>query len=334
MGTNGETEIEFQVRESKTALVCGVLAIGFAIFILLLRMFRPSAGGGGAFLYVPLLCMVLGGVLCLMLYCNRSLTVRDRKICYVNYLQRERRFTLDEIGFCKMEAAGNEGRMVLCDLCGNKLCKLDFGMRGMAEFYQYLLDNGVETAWDRGGAVRHASLAAALLALGRETSVCAEEIRGCAERFYEDAERAFRAWEARNERFEAVWEIGFAEYAADDTSRRCRPWERESSVSEEMREIPESYECVLEAYLKRKDGYVVDSRGEAVMILLPYLARTRSYRIGEKTRIRKTDEQSLQEWLEGRLALLARELPRRRYHTETFALRHRLRPSAGLRERP
>ena len=332
MSGERQTGIRFQVRESGTALVCSVLAISAAVFIPLMRFRHPSAGGGGALLYVPLLCMFLGGILCLMLYRNRSVIVEEEKICYVNWMRREKRFTVDEIGYCKVITAGNEGSLVLCDLRGDKLCKLDFGMRGMAEFYQYLTDNGVETDWDRGRRGRDDSLSALLFALGRESSVCAEEIRGCSERFYEEVRQIFRAWEARNGRFGAVWEIGFAEYTAQDRMCGRRLWERESSVPEILTEIPETYECVLEAYLKRQDGYVVDRRGEAVAIALPCLVKTRSYRIGEGTRIRRADEQSLTDWLEGRLAALAGELPRRRYHTETLAFRHRLRPSAGLRE--
>ncbi len=327
-----QTDIRFQVRESGTALVCGVLAIGAAFFILLMRLLHPSAAGGGALLYAPLAVMFLGGVLCFALYGNRRVLVENMNICYVNCMRKEKRFTLDEIGFCKVGTGGSANQIVLFDLCGSKLCKLDLEMRGAAEFYQYLADNCVEMEYGgrRGG--RAASLNGLLGAIGRETSVCAEEIRKCTALFYEEAVGIFRAWEARNGQFGAFWEIGFAEYAGGDMERRCRPWERESSVPEKLTELPEAYECVLEAYLKREDGYVVNRRGEEVVILLPYLARTRSYRIGEGTRIRRTDEQSLTEWLEGRLAALAGELPRHRYHTEELTLRHRLRASAGLRE--
>ena len=46
-------------------------------------------------------------------------------------------------------------------------------------------------------------------------------------------------------------------------------------------QIPEDYECVLEAYLKRNGAYVVNRRGEAVSLQIPYLVRCRSYQIGE-----------------------------------------------------
>ncbi len=334
MERNGErqTGIQFQVRESGTALACGVLAMALAVFVPLMRFLHPAAGGGGAILYLPLLCIFLSGVFCFMLYYNRRVTVEEEKICYVNFLRREKRFTIDEIGYCKVGAAGNEGKLVLHDLCGEKLCKLDFGMRGMAEFYQYLTDNGVETDWNRVRTGHGDSLSALLLAIGRETAVCAEEIQKCTAHFYEEVSKIFRAWETRNGQLAAVWEIGFAEYTAQDTAGGRRAWERESSVPDAPAELPESYECILEAYLKRQDGYVVDSRGAAVVIELPYLAKTRSYRIGEGTRIRRADERDLTDWLERRLAALAGELQRHRYHTETLTFRHRLRSSAGLRE--
>lgn len=328
--TEREEGIRLQVRENGAALVCGVLAVTAALFIPLMRLLYPSAQGGGALLYLPVLCILFGGGICLMLYCNRKVLVEDMNICYVNLLKKEKRFTLDEIGFCKVGVGGSVDQIVLCDLRGEKLCKLDFEMRGMAEFYQYLVDNGVETAWAGTRRESVSKLVGMLRAIGRETAVCEEEIGKCAEDFLGQAERIFREWEAHNAQFEAVWEIGYAEYTVQDMERSCRPRERVSSVHRPLKAIPESYECVLEAYLKREDGYVVNARGEEIVIVLPYLAKTKSYRVGEGTRIRKTDEDSLTEWLTGQLAALTDRLPRRRYHTEHFTLRHELRAAAGL----
>lgn len=329
MNTDMEREdgIRFQVRENRTALVCGVLAVGFALFIFMMCLLHPSGRGGGVLLYLPLLCMMVGGAACWVLYFNKKVIVEEMKICYVNFVGKKKEFTLDEIGFCKIGVGGNRNALALYDLLGKKLCKLDFDMHGMAEFYQYLVDNRIKVEWERE---RTGSQAAYMIdAIQKETAVCEEEIRKCSEAFYEEIEKIFREWEKRNKRFDVRWEIGFAEYAAEDLEKKCFNRDRTSAVGANAETIPRSYECLLEAYLKRGEEYVVNSRGEEVSIILPYLVRSRSYQIGEGMRIRKTDEQSMEDWLEVRLEALAKELPKRRYHTEAFTLQHELRVVAG-----
>lgn len=322
--------IKFQVRENKTALACGALAIGLALFIPAMRLFHPSGKGGGALFYLPLFCMLVGGVACFMLYFNRKLIVDETNICYVNWIKKSKRFALDEIGCCKMGAGSSMNQIVLYDLDGNKLCKLDFEMQGIAEFYQYLADNQVKAEWAVKRTDNTKSFMILFDAIQKETSVSAEEIRECSEQFYREVERIFRDWEDRNKQFQAEWKIGFAEYTAADLEKKCRFAERTSSIHHPMKSIPESYECVLEAYLKREGEYVVSNRGEEVKIVLPYLSKTKSYQIGEKTRIRKTDEKNLEEWLERQLEMLNKELPKRRFHTEALVMGHKLRTTAGI----
>ena len=330
MSTDTEIEegIRFQVRENRTALLCGVLAIAFAIFILIMRLLHPSDRGGGALLYLPLLCMLLFGVGCFVIYCNRKLIVEEMELCYVNLIGKRKNFTLDEIGFCKIGVGGNRNAVVLYDLRGEKLCKLDFDMCGIAQLHQYLVDNRIEVEWAKE---RMSSETAYLLeTLRKESSVCGEEIRKCSEEFYEKAESVFREWEKNNARYEVHWEIGYAQYLAKDLEGKCRLRERASSVKEQLEVIPDSYECLLEAYLKQGDEYVVDRHGEEVNIVIPYLSNSKSYQVGERRRIRKADEQSMTDWLEIRLEALAIELPKHKYHTEAFILRHKLSTSAGL----
>ena len=336
MGTYLECEdgIRFQVRENKTAFVCGVLAVGFAVFIMVVRFLHPSAKGGGTLLYLPILCMFFGGVVCFMMYYNRKLTVEDMNICYVNWLGRLRQFTMDEIGYCKIGTPGDMNRIVLYDLLGKKLCKLEIGMQGLAELYQYLLDNGIRIEWNKSKAYQLSGFMRMIDTLSKETSVCEEEICKCSELFYEEAGQIFHDWEKRNQHFEAVWEFGFAEYMAEDLESKCPLHMYPSSVDEPLENIPESYECVLEAYLKKEEGYVVNTRGEVVSIMLPYLSKTKSYQIGEKTRIRKTDEEGLKEWLVWRLEAFNRELPKHKYHTEDLSFGHKLRPAAGIAVKP
>ena len=322
--------IKFQVRENRTALVCSVVAVGFVALIVTMRFIHPSEEGGGALLYLPLFCMLAGGVACFLLYFHRKLIVNDANICYVNWIGKTRKFQLNEIGFGKMGAGASMNQVVLYDLNGKKLCKLDFEMQGIAEFYQYLADNGIEIEWVKKRVNHSQSFMSLVNVIQKETAVSEEEIRKCSESFYGEVERIFRDWENQNQKFHAEWEIGFAEYTAQDFERKCRLIERTSSVPNPLENIPESYECILEAYLKRDGEYVVSNRGEEVKIILPYLAKTKSYRIGEKTRIRKADEQNMEEWLEGQLETLTKELPKRRFHTEALVLGHKLHTTAGI----
>lgn len=327
-----EDGIKFQVRENKSALVCSMLAIGLAAFIYVMHLLHPS-GQGGALLYLPLGFMLLGGILCFVVYHNRKLIIEEMNICYVNLIGKEKHFTLDEIGYCKIGLRSSMDKMILYDLCGNKLCKLYFEMRGMAEFYQYLLDNGVRMERTKSKAEERSVFMNMIDALSKEEAICEEEIRKCSERFYEDVACIFRDWESRNRHFDVVWEYGFAEYTAEDLERKCPLHQYPSSLDEPMENLPSSYECVLEAYLKRGDEYVVTNRGETVSIMLPYLSRTKSYQIGEKTRIRKTDEESLKEWLVWQLEKYSQELPKHKYHTEVLSMGHPLRTSAGIAEK-
>lgn len=144
---DGEDGIKFQVRENKSALVCGVLAIGFAFLIPVMRLLHPSVKGGGALLYLSLLCMLIGGTACFWLYFHRKMIVEEMNICYVNWMGKKKQFTLNEIGCCKIGAGSSMNQIVLYNLDGDKLCKLDFEMQGIVEFYQYLADNRIETEW-------------------------------------------------------------------------------------------------------------------------------------------------------------------------------------------
>lgn len=324
-----QEKIQFQVRENRAEPVCGMLAIGVAVFIFIMWLRHPSGRGGGLILFVPLIFMIAVGLLAFVDYFHRKLLVDEMNICYVNIFGKEKRFSLDEIGFCKVGAGGGQDVLVLYDLLGGKLCKLGTDMRGFAQFHQYLLDNRVRVEWSGKRMSRQAMHW--VDAVQGESAVCEEEIRKCTEKFYEKIAPVFREWEKRNRKFHVSWEIGFAQYAGDDLTKRCRLRERTSSLHEPLETIPLSYECIFEAYLKSEDAYIVDSRGREIYIILPYLARTKSYQIGEGTRIRKMDEGSLQKWLTEELMGLERELPKHRYRTEKFHLCHKLSLCAGIK---
>ena len=325
-----EDGIKFQVRENKAALVCGAADLGIALYIFVMRLLYPSERGGGALLYLPLFCMLLGAVACFMIYINRKLIVEEMDICYVNWIGKKKQFTLDEIGYCQIGKNSDINQVVVYNLSGHKLCKLDTGMHGLPEFYQYLFDNGVQVNRMKSKAEQSSTFLKIIDAFDKETAICEEEIRKCSENLYEEIKLIIYDWERRNSHFKAVWEFGFAEYTAEDLEAKCPLHRYHSSVNEAMEHIPDSYECVLELYLKKDDEYVVNKRGETVSIMFPYLSKTKSYRIEEGTRIRKMDEESLQEWLRWKLDSFSRELPKHKVHTEALVLGHKLRATAGI----
>lgn len=325
-----EEGIRFQARENKSALLCGILAVALAVFISVMRMMHPAARGGGALLYIPLAGIILGGAAFFLLYFNRRICVDEMNICYVNMFRKKKQFTLDEIGYCQMGTQYSAHHLVVYDLTGKVLCKLDFETCDMAEFYQYLVDNSVRIERGSGRTRGESSFAAVLDAVGKEVSVCEEEIGRRSEQIYSEAVQILLEWENRNRQFEAEWEAGFAEYTAQDLNGRKRLWEYTSSIERPADTLPQSYECILEAYLKCGGEYVVSDRGREVAVMLPCFSKTRSYRIGEKTRIRQTDTEVLKEWLTMQLRALTKDLPRHRYHTESLVLRHPLTKTAGV----
>lgn len=331
MDMEWENGIKFQVRENIAELICGIFAIGISVFVFIVWMVCPSDKGGGAILYLPLVCMIAAGALLLVMFFHKRLIVDEMNLCYVNWMGKRKEFTLDEIGFCKIGGRGANDRIVLYDLLGEKLCKLGIDVHGFEELHQYLVDNQVRVEWNKERMKGEEALL--VDSLQRESAVCEEEIRKCSERFYEKMEKIFREWEKRNKRFDVEWEIGFAEYTLEDMEKKCRFKDRISSIGDKPESLPLSYECLLEAYLKCGGEYIVGRKGEEITIILPYLVRSKSYRVGEGTRIRKVDEQSMANWLELRLEGLARELPKNRYHTEAFTIQHSLRKTAGLPER-
>ena len=323
--------IKFQVRENRAALICGAVAMILSVYIFIMWILHPSDKGGGVFLYLPLLCMFIFGVMCLVMYFQRRLTVDEMRLCYVNLLGKRKEFTLDEIGYCKIGGRGADNRIVLYNLLGEKLCKLAIDMSGIEELHQYLADNQIKVEW--GPAKMNSEAMLLLEAIQKESAVCEEEIRKYAEIFYREVEPVFREWEKRHQKFQAEWEVGFAEYSLEDMDIKCGPRERTSSIETNMKTIPVSYACVLEAYLKCGEEYIVNRKGEEINIIIPYMVRSKSYRIGEGTRIRKTDEQNIADWLAVHLEGLAKELPRHKYHTEALTIRHRLGKTAGA-EKP
>lgn len=322
-----EEAVKFQMREHGIVLLSGIFTLLFTLFILVMGVKYPSSGGYRWVFYLALLGLSAAGIVCCIKGIRRGLTVEEMNICYVNWIGKKKTFTLDDIGFCKMDLSGNKDDIVLYDLLGNKLCKLDFDMKGSGEFLQYLLDNQVRI--ERKTKQTGAYGVPVVEALLKETSICEEEIGKCADALYGKVQTLLGEWERQNKSFGAYWEFGYGEFSSDEPEEETGLWNRTRTMPEKMTELPERYDCILEAYLKKDNEYVMDRKDKAVCILIPYLVKGYSYQIGEKLRIRKTDDDVMLEWMKRQLALLTKELPGHKYHTEPLVLKHELRKTAG-----
>jgi hypothetical protein len=248
-------------------------------------------------------------------------------MCYHSSFGRSKEFTLDDIGYCSLELSQSKDNLTLYDLLGKKLCKLKINMKGCEEFLQYLLDNGVRVEWETA----RTNLPALELIL-RETAVCEEEIPKYTAALYTQVREIFSRWEKEHSAFGAVWELGFGEYAAADLEDVKDMRSAKSSMDSGGR-LPQDYICALEAYLKKDGEFVIDRNNRAVCITAKYLIRCRSYQIGEETRIRKTDEEMITDWIKEQLLFLTRSLPRHKYHTEGCMIQHTLKNTAGKKEK-
>lgn len=326
-----EEKISFQVKEHGIVLAGGIFVIGFVLFILVMGLRYPSAGGNRPVFIVVLAMMMACGILVCAMYFHRRLMVEEMKICYVNFAGKKREFSLNDIGYCKLGLSGNKKEphvesITVYDLIGRKLCKLEMNMAGAREFLQYLLDNQIKTEWTETGKepprVREPELMV--------KTVCQEEIGRHTEMFYDMISPVFSDWEKQHQRFDAHWEFGYVEYAQEEITAQKDMWQWESAVQAEAGEgLPEDYICIVEAYLKRGEEYVMNRKGYVTGFLIPYIWQNKSYQIGESRRIRKMDEDYLLERLAVRLQLMAEELPRHSYHTQTLTLCHKLQKKAG-----
>lgn len=322
--------ISFRVREYRIVIAAGVLTILFTLFILIMGLKYPSADGNRIIFYSALLILLIIGIGCCIRGIFHSLTVEEMNMHYVNCMGRKTSFTLDDIGYCKMKLGSNQQKLILYDLLGNKLCKLESDMKGSGDFLRYLLDNRVrvECKAEQAGYSNMPALEAYL----RETAVCEEEIPKCADGLYGKVRDMLLEWEKQNKSFGAYWEFGYGEFSAADLENgKDELWSRRSSIHELTAELPEDYACILEAYLKKDNEYVIDQKNRAVCILFPYLVRTCSYQIGERLRLRKMNEDVLTGWIREDLESLTKILPKRKYHTEPVVLQHELRKTAGIR---
>lgn len=317
--------IHISVKERKSTAIIGIGTILFGLLVgAALMCFRKADRSPGQMLpdYFIIFCMILSGVFLCMSY-RRELRIDDMQLCYRNWLGRKKSFSLDDIGYCRQRAS-----LILYDLNGNKLCKLEFGMTQVMDFLQYLMDNGVEVESNK----RDKKMLDTLFGMQAiDRSRITEEL----EQFADTVREHKQEWEIKADRLGAFFRIGFSCYLESEIKEDRQLWEQTSSVDgwldEEASVIfsnrlpdvrPEGFMIAMEGYLLKDGEYVINSREQAVCLVVPVIHVVRSFQIGQKTKTILYGE-SLNEW-ENQLEDLLESLPKHRYHTAEITLRHKL----------
>ncbi len=297
--------IKIEVSEGKAPWVIGIAAILAGIGL----AFVPSAyQDESAFVmfaaYTTVFLIICSGIWLCIKAANRKLTVEDGNISYSNWYGRKTTFSLDEIGYCKaaLEGNGNNVYLKLYNLLGEKLCKLEFDMKGSMLFLQYLLDNRVKIECSEKSDPYLKYM------VGTEY-ICPEEIPGKAEHIYEEARNILSAWLKKNSKFGAEWKTGIALYAEDEKEEKL---------------------IALECYLQKEGQFVMDRRNQAVSCYVPIVRVAKSLQIGEPIAVRFFV--SALDDLTEQLSILENLLPVNRYHTGELSLDHELytKPPFGI----
>lgn len=320
--------IRILVKERKSTAVIGIGTILFGLLVgVALVCFRKVDRGMWQMIPVCLivLCMILSGVCFCMMYRNRRLQVEDTQFCYSNWLGREKYFSLDDIGYCRQR-----DMIVLYNLTGDKLCKLEFGMTQVPDLLQYFTDNQVEV---QSGKADKKMLEALFGMQTIDSFRIAEEL----DKFAKEIRERKSEWEIKTGKLGASFRIGLACYLESELQAERQLWEQISSVDEWLSsgdevsaafsnrfadKLPEGFLIALEGYLQKDGEYVVNRKEQAICLVVPVIHVVKSYQIGKETKT-ILYEDTLAEW-ENQMRDLLESLQKHRYYTAEITLRHEL----------
>lgn len=316
--------IKIEVNEGKIPWVVGIGSILAGIlFGVAVAVYSKDSGMVKSISYLVVVLIIgMGSGMCYGGF-HRKMTVEDRTLCYTNRLGRRKTFLLDEIGYCKaaLEDKGGRDYLKIYDLCGEKLCKLEFGMKDSALFLQYLLDNQIKVECSEKSDDFLKSM------IHTET-ICVEEIPDKVNTCYEKARALAEEWAKKHKAFGVNWKMGIAAYLEEELSEKKQLWEQKGCTEIRFQsgqhdiKLPEGYLLVIEGYLQKDDCFVLDKKNRAVAFYVTVLGVFRSMQAGEEQKIRVFKD-VLSE-LAGQLELLSYALPQNRYHTEQLSINHEL----------
>lgn len=282
-----------------------------------------------------LLIILAGAALCLCAR-NRGIMVQGESLCYKNCCGRTKDFSLSEVGYCRaaLENGGSRDYLILYDVSGAKLCKLELGMRNADVFLQYLLDNEIKVECSQKSDLYLKWMVNTRPVNPKEAALAVNEA-------YERMEELIAEWVKKNKDFGAEWKFGIACYMEDKFVQGKQLWEQEASPAVKAlwedkpdglsagfggegvpMNLPEGFFIVMEGYLQKDGRFVIDKKNQAVSISAKLMQVSKSFRAGEALKIYFYNDAV--EYISNQLSYYEEILPKRRYHTELLTLKHEL----------
>lgn len=296
--------VNFEVKQGALPRVVGSGTILTGLFLAVVLWNPDGSPGIMACTYLFVFIMIAAGVCMCMDARNRKMAVEDEMLSYTNWFGKKRCFQLEDIGYCKtaLEKDGSKEYIKLYDKNGKKLCKLEYHMKDSMYFIQYLLDNQIKVECSKKSDSYLQSIVAA-------ERISQEEAVEKVNAVYEQVKELVREWALLHKKYGAEWKTGIVVYPTNPVSGRM--------------EAPGEYQIIIEGYLQKDGQFVFDQKNRAVSLDVLLVTVSNSWQVGQEAVTRFWGETALQE-LSEQLALLAKVLPRRRYHTGEMALGHEL----------
>ena len=312
--------IKVEVHEGKLPGNLGIGTIFFGILIAVMAARDPVESAAlMRCAYLMIMLIICAGVYLCLDGRNRRLTVEDRMLCYADWRGRKKTFSLDEVAYCKaaFENGGSIDYITLYDFDNKKLCKLGFYMKNANEFLQYLQDNQIKVECTDRTEERLKDIIGA-------KALCPEEIPEAVNGVFGEAKELAEEWVKKNKKFGVEWKMGIVVYQYKDISWEKQLWEQEGyEQTIFLTNLPEGYLIGIEGYLQKEGQFVVDKKNRTVSFFFQLLSVSKSYQIGEETKVYFWGDGVLEK-LSEELVYLSDILPRKRYHTEQLVLRHEL----------
>lgn len=317
--------IKIEVKEGKLPWVIGsgTIAAGIVIGILSVVYAKNPGYINNSFLVV--LAIIFSGAMMCLCAKNRGLTVQDEQLCYKNCFGKKKTFALSDIGYSSvaLESGSSRDYLILYDILGNKLCKLEFNMKNADVFLRYLVDNEIKIECSKKSDMF-------LKWIVNTRPIASGEVKAVLKEVCVKADRLIAEWIKRNENFGAQWKFGLAFYMEDKFGREKQLWEQEGAPKE-MAEVlledrtdklPEGIFIVIEVYLQKDGKFVIDRKERAVFAAAELMHVSKSMNMEEELKIYFCGDAL--EHISEQLLYYEKVLPKRRYHTGELEFGHEL----------
>ena len=311
--------IKIEVKEGKLPwfIGSGTIVAGMIIGILSVVYTKDPVYINNSFIVA--LAIIFAGMMMCLCAKNRGITVQDEQLCYKNCFGRKKTFALGDIGYCSaaLESGSSRDYLILYDISGTKLCKLEFNMKNSDTFLQYLIDNGIKIECSKNSDLYLKWMVGA-------QSIAQDEVVFVAKEVYEKTKALIEEWVKRNESFGAQWKFGLAFYMEDKFVQEKQLWEQEVAPDGAIdgSTLSEGLFAVLEGYLQKDGKFVIDRKNQAVSVSAKLMQVSKSMNLEEELKIYFFEDAS--EFISEQLLYYEQILPKRRYHTEELELRHEL----------